>query len=241
MIDYSRHYSHWHQDTPEHAAKEAAGCVRYLELLDLPRSNQVLDIGCGMGFFLLAAQQYGFASVTGIDQSPQQVSAATRRGVNAELVDDTPLWLEQRVAAFDAIFMFDVLEHIPVDQQIGSLARIHGALRPGGCLFIRVPNASSAFAGRMRWGDWTHTSAFSEHSLDFVLYNAGFRDIVVRDDHFGRLPIWVPRLGRQGFLRGIHYGLRRLQAIAEFGTGEGGKMPLTLNILAVARKAHATA
>lgn len=236
-IDYSRQYAKWHDATKAHAQAQARLYAPYLALLALPAGAKVLDIGCGMGFFLLAARQHGIADASGIDMSPQQIAVAQAHQLRAELVGDTPAWLDAHVGQFDAVCMFDVLEHIPVDQQIAAIRGVHAALKPGGTLLVRVPNASSSFAARYRWIDWTHCCSFTEHSLDFVLYNAGFRDIQVRDDHFGRWPLWLPRPSLQGLLRAFHFGLRRLQAIAEFGKGEGGSMPLTLNIVAVARKA----
>ena len=238
-IDYSRQYSKWHDNTLEHAHRQAALYAPYLALLSLPADARILDIGCGMGFFLLAARNHGLSHATGIDVSAQQIAVAQGHHLEAELVSDTPNWLDSRVGQFDAVFMFDVLEHIPVDEQIEAIRRVHLALKPGGKLLIRVPNASSSFAARYRWIDWTHCCSFTEHSIDFVLFNAGFRDISVRDDHFGRLPLWVPRPSLQGLLRAAHFGFRRLQAIAEFGKNEGGRMPLTLNLVALARKEDA--
>jgi 2-polyprenyl-3-methyl-5-hydroxy-6-metoxy-1,4-benzoquinol methylase len=235
-IDYSRYYSKWHNDTWDHALGQAKLLEPYLRLLALPEQPRVLDIGCGMGFFLLAARQAGWTDVLGIDLSPQQIAVARSHRLEVELVDDTLAWLGARVERFDAVVMLDVLEHIAVDQQIEAIRAVHRALKPGGTVLIRVPNASSSFAARYRWNDWTHCCSFTEHSIDFLLYNAGFHQIAVRDDHFGRWPLWVPRPNLQGLLRAFHFGIRRLQAIAEFGKREGSSMPLTLNLVAVARK-----
>ena len=50
----------------------------YLELIDLPRTAAVLDLGCGTGVVARAiAARDGFAgTVTGVDQSPDFIAAA---------------------------------------------------------------------------------------------------------------------------------------------------------------------
>jgi SAM-dependent methyltransferase len=235
-IDYSRQYQHWHNGSLEHAESQAVGYYKYLKFLSLFKDSSILDIGCGMGFFLLAARNLGFNNVQGIDSSSQQIAVAKKHGLPAELVDDVPNYLSQKKECFDAIFMFDVLEHIPVEDQIGALLSIRAALKTGGVLFVRVPNANSSFAARYRWVDWTHHCSFSEHSLDFILFNAGFRNITIKENHFGKFPLWFPRPSFQGGLRSFYFGLRRLQAIAEFGYEEGSKIPLTVNIVGCAYK-----
>jgi predicted SAM-dependent methyltransferase len=71
--------------------------------------------------------------------------------------------------------MFGVLEHIPVDEQLPFLRGVNAALKAGGTVVGHVPNPNSLVSNRYRWGDWTHHSSFTKHSIDFVLNNAGFR------------------------------------------------------------------
>ncbi len=70
--------------------------------------------------------------------------------------------------------LLDVLEHIPVDFQIDFARTAREALRPEGKLLLTVPNAKARLAGRGLLNDYTHHSSFTEHSLYFVLKNAGF-------------------------------------------------------------------
>ncbi len=52
----------------------------YLELLDLPRVEAVLDLGCGTGVVAraIAARDEFAGTVTGVDQSPAFIAAAER-------------------------------------------------------------------------------------------------------------------------------------------------------------------
>ena len=235
-IDYTRYYKHWHDGSYEQSIKTSKSYYRDFDYLRLPKKAKILDLGCGMGSFLIAAKDLGYLDTQGIDSSPQQIEIAKNHGLPGDYVENSHLWLFERPSTFDAIFLYDVLEHIPVESQIQFISDIHSSLKTGGVLFLRTPNANSSFASRYRWGDWTHHCAFTEHSLDFVLYNGGFTEIEIREDYFGKHPLWVPRPSPFGLLRGIYFGIRRLQAIAEFGPDQGKKIPLTINIIGIARK-----
>jgi hypothetical protein len=107
------------------------------------------------------------------------------------------------------------------------------ALEPGGCLICQVPNASSGIASRWRYGDWTHHCSFSETSLDFVLYNAGFTVNII---HGGRsekpttLPLHFATPGQGTWLLyRLFHTLRRLEYMVELGSTERRPIPLTPN------------
>jgi SAM-dependent methyltransferase len=235
-IDYTRHYKKWHDGSYETSVRISKSYYQYIQHLDLPKNSKILDLGCGMGSFLIAVKDKGYEDFEGIDMSTHQIAVAKQHGINVSHVTDGHSWLANRSEMFDAIFLYDVLEHIPVAEQIAFLADIQSALKPGGTLFLRTPNANSTFGPRYRSIDWTHHCAFTEHSLDFVLYNGGFTEIEIREDYFGKYPLWVPRPSPFGLLRGIYFGIRRLQAIAEFGPRQGKEIPLTINIIGIARK-----
>lgn len=245
-LDYGVHYRVWHDDSDAHAAEMTQWYVSEIgRFLPDDRSSRCLDIGCGMGFTLLALEHLGFRDVSGIDIDRSQVDAAVRRGLAVERVTDTPGYLRERPSQFAVILMLDVLEHIAVADQLDSLRAIHAALRPGGRLIVQVPNASSPLAARWRYIDYTHTSSFTEHSLRFVLANAGFRDVqipVARDPRFPRFPRRFWRLARwqqfgREFRAWICRSLWRQMCIAELGTGRGADaVSLSLNLIAIGFK-----
>jgi 2-polyprenyl-3-methyl-5-hydroxy-6-metoxy-1,4-benzoquinol methylase len=242
-IDYSLQYRRWHDASDAHYQQQAAF---YLGLLapvigSLPRTIRVLDIGCGTGLLVNALQSAGFTAVRGIDTSAQQIETARSRGLPCQHVG--PQWLEQTANAqpgsLDLICLMDVLEHIEVAQQMAFMRHIARLLAPGGQLVLSVPNANASFAARQLYIDWTHVCAFTEHSLDFVLQNAGLGPGHYLSYEYG-LPPRFPYVHHAAFwvrlLRRVFRGLRRLQAVAELGH-QGLKIPLGLNLLAVARRA----
>lgn len=245
-IDYGIYYRVWHDDSPEHASGMAGSLAAQLRpYLPGDREARCLDIGCGMGFAIQAIQNLGYQDVRGIDIDRSQVEAAVRRGLPVEQVTDTPAYLAAHQTVFDVILLLDVLEHIPVSEQLPALRAACGALRPGGRIIVQVPNANAACAARWRYNDFTHTSSFTEHSLAFVLANAGFVGISVprQPDPSFPLPPW--RIWRRShwltFGRRLRqWAMRKLwrqMCIAEVGTGRGAEnVSLSLNIIGIGYK-----
>jgi SAM-dependent methyltransferase len=242
-LDYTRYYRHWHDGTQQHFDAMARYFADKLKpsLVSLNREARILEVGCGGGFALGGLHLLGFRNAVGCDADAGQVADAVRCGVAAAHVPVAEFagWLATQAAnGFDAVLLFDVLEHVPVADQRPFLFTLRGALRDGGLILCQVPNANSILFGRYRYGDWTHSSAFTEHSLDFVLFNSGFDDIVVTeadppvvpplDGRFPKaLPLWLLRVGFRA--------LRRLQFFAEGGRAFA-RAPMTPNILATARR-----
>ncbi len=247
-IEYTRQYQKWHSDTPEHiqAMKEFYSGL-LAAYLPSDKNIQILDVGCGMGFAMMGLQNLGYKSVEGIDIDAGQVQSCQAKHLAVTRVDDSIAYLSQHPNRYDLIISLDVVEHIPHEVQLNFVRAIQGALKPGGKFICTVPNASSGLASRWRYIDWTHYASFSEHSLDFLLFNGGFNEIQVYPTEFFSAPEF--KLRRRLILASfwqsvIHWQLlqlvrtfRRLETIAELGWEQGKSVPLSLNILATAVKA----
>ena len=239
-IDYTRYYLKWHSDTPEHQADTTTFYKRILgEHLPEDRTAKILDVGCGMGFALWTLHELGYSSISGVDCDVGQVASCQRKGLNVALVEDTVDFLSARPFTFHTILALDVIEHVPVNQQLAFVHAIATALLPEGKLICTVPNANSAIAERWRYNDWTHHSSFTEHSLDFLLYNGGLDEIVISEVEALVRPRywWLPVSGGRHWWAFRFFRLwRRLEMMAELGPQQGRAVPLTLNLLAVAKK-----
>ena len=176
--DYSVYYRRFHDDSEAHAVQMSEWLWSYLKA-DMPNevSTPVLDVGCGFGFALRAMRTAGYTNVQGIEVSEQQAVVARKAGFDVPVVEDSRCYLQQHSSRFGVVLLLDVLEHIPVSAQIELVRAIKEALQPGGRLIVTVPNANSPLAARWRYNDHTHSSSFTEHSLFFVLSNAGFGEI----------------------------------------------------------------
>ncbi len=242
QIDYGRYYRRYHDESDRHfEIARGWSTAKLAPLLPPERSAPILEVGCGMGFALAAMQQLGYSEVEGIDADEGQIAAARRRALPAlhVPVENSAAFLAERTEHYAAIVCIDVLEHVPVADQLGFMRGVHGALRPGGRLICQVPNANAGIASRFRYHDWTHYCSFTEASLDFVLYNAGFADIAVAEVDPPRRPRYpfIPRRSvMRWLLRAGFRAVRRLQYAVELGPEEAASIPLTPNIIAVATR-----
>ena len=103
----------------------------------LPATGRLLDIGCGNGAMLRAFSH----AMPGWTLAGTELSGATR-----ELVERIPrveaLYtgpLQEMPGQFDMISLVHVLEHI--SHPLELLAGVAGKLKPGGILFVEVPDA----------------------------------------------------------------------------------------------------
>lgn len=142
--------------------------------------RQILDVGCGPGFFLTTGLARGW-NVLGLEPSPQ--AAAFARGHGAEVIEDFfTADVAKSIAPQDVIHMSQVLEHVPNPQDFIRTAT--SVLLPQGLLCISVPNdfnplqhALQTAHGHQPW--WVspthHLNYFSFESLTLLLERHGFK------------------------------------------------------------------
>ena len=238
-LDYSVHYSRFHDDTEEHAESVAAWMKPMIEpFVPKDRDSLILDIGCGYGFSLRALKNLGFKRLTGVEISSQQAERCRKAGFEVTVTENTIQWLNENSGRFQFVVLLDVLEHIPVESQIEFMRAVNEALQPGCKVFLTVPNANAALSARWRFIDYTHHSSFTEHSLHFVLTNAGFSAIWMDSSKSSRFP---RRLWRPGALAAVRKWIVRwcwLQVFkAEIPWEKLDGISFELNLQAAATKA----
>jgi len=103
-------------------------------------ANRVLEVGSGCGFFLdkLAGSFVPAQGITALEFNDNAIGKLRAKGYAAIQSDVREANLEP---GFDAVFMFQVLEHI--DQIHELFARLHVLVREGGLVFLSVPNQES--------------------------------------------------------------------------------------------------
>lgn len=235
--DYrSRLYANYASGIAGDASDSRAGPTLKREVLPhLPRDRgaRILDMGCGQGELIEMLRAEGYTRVDGVDVSPQQVELALRRGV--EGIDEADLfeYLAAHQDTYDAIVAVDVVEHFDKEGVLEVLEAVATALAAQGRLVMRVPNAETPYAGRLRYADFTHGVAFTHHSVRQVLLACGFNRVEVGSTppaahsmkSLARLGLWkLIALQRKlvlavetGLLRG-HIVSQNLVAVAHRGS-----------------------
>jgi len=104
--------------------------------------GDILDVGCGMGHFLIASQRLGYRPVgTELDADVAR-AVSTRTGLPVLAGDITTSDILP-VASFDAITAWGILEHVPDPERL--LLACLRLLRPGGDILLETPNSRGAF------------------------------------------------------------------------------------------------
>ena len=239
--DYSIQYRRWQSGSGKELNQSLRTYDRWIGHLikEHPPVSAVLDYGCGFGT-LVYYLQTRFHNVYGVDASEEQIAVAAANGLPVCFLPVTEFlsWCNERKDVFDIIFLFDVLEHIPVTEQIRFMRHLTGTLRRNGTIYIKVPNANSLLASRWRYIDWTHWSSFTECSLDFVCLNSGLDRIEYMDDESSMTPRywWVPRWSlRHFYMKWLFRTIWKTYLRAELGS-QATAIKVGYNLFARARK-----
>lgn len=112
----------------------------YLELKD---GDRVIDLGCGMGFYLMLMARLRQLELYGFDQELDRLQRAQEEVGSARLIQGDIYDLPFEAESFDKVLLSEVLEHLTQDSQ--GLRSIYRLLRPGGVLAISVPHARYPF------------------------------------------------------------------------------------------------
>lgn len=155
----------------EQQLEPSAGPVRYL------------DVGCSTGFVVEAARGRGW-NATGIDLNPSAIEFGKGRGLDLRVasLEDEPF----EPGSFDAVSLFDVLEHLPAPAAV--VQQCTRLLKPGGILFLYVPNYDSA--SRMLMHGEAHF-IWPTHHLNYYTPTT-IRDFLLRQ---GLDPAWLTTEG----------------------------------------------
>ena len=100
------------------------------------KSKRVLDIGSGPGFFLKRAKRRGW-DVLGIEPSLAACNYSKKHNIPTIQKFFYEVDIKQ-IGKFDAIHIFDVLEH--VNDPISILKKSYSLLKRGGIIVVEVPN-----------------------------------------------------------------------------------------------------
>ncbi len=157
VAELKSYYAFTYDDTPANPLVQLY--ERWLDAIEACRSGgRLLDIGCGTGLFLAVARRRGWEPY-GIDDCGE-ATAHAREHFGLEVWDGEFSRLEAGGKRFDAVTMWDIVEH--ARQPVALLRAARSVLAPGGVVGISTPNQRSvldlvagalyrASAGRITW------------------------------------------------------------------------------------------
>lgn len=140
----------------------------------------LIDLGCWVGFLMAEARERGWRTL-GVEPS-SFASQRARDRLGLEVIQGDLMDAPVPEGEWDAVVLGDVLEHVTVPAE--ALDRVAALLRPGGVVWIALPDAGSR-AARVLGSRWwsvlpTHVHYFTRGSLATLLRRRGFEPLVVR-------------------------------------------------------------
>ena len=153
-------------------------------------SINLLDVGCGFGFFVSYACKAGIHG-SGIDTS-ERATMFARNQLDLNNIFCTSLASHAKTnRSYNVVTAFNLLEHV----NIGTVKDMYRLVEPGGFLLIRIPNAAfhRVFHRVIRLFGLErkvphsvlateppkHLYGFSKKNVNILLVNAGFTEIQI--------------------------------------------------------------
>lgn len=126
----------------------------------LPTGGSVIEAGCGLGQWAYVFASIGHTCV-GFDYSDVLLARARRRAVAVPELESRVHWVQGTIldlpigsGTLDCHASFGVLEHFRRRQQKKILSEAHRILKPGGILYLYVPNFWSVWTVRRQSRYW---------------------------------------------------------------------------------------
>ena len=136
--DMHNYYDEFYKGEREKSKRQELRAKKHFRRLarTMPTAGDLLEVGAGDGYFLNAAKEAGWR-VHGLELSQPRIEQA-KRWFDIDLLPQDLLKADLKPASFDAIAMFQLIEHVHDPRAI--LKRVHELLKPGGVLVLSTPN-----------------------------------------------------------------------------------------------------
>ena len=186
------------EGTPSEIHRELVGYL--IAKLGDASPVRMLDYGCGNGALAGVAREFGL-SVSGIESDPEARASASLQWRIPVFEDLAQLRRAEPDARFDAILVWQVIEHLR--EPWADLAELRDLLAPTGVLVVATPNAHCLKA-RLQRASWanvvnpTHLYYFASASLAKLARQCGLEvadriHLPAAYPHHGAARRWLQR------------------------------------------------
>ena len=150
--------------------------IQKVEHIIQRKVRSFLDVGCGNGLYLYAADRFGIKNI-GTDIDNKNIEFARRKGLNAICI---PIEKLETTNRFDFIHLKSVLHLVECPKTMIEVTR--KLLSPDGLIYIEVPNQASLFSLLRKFRDRNtfgqlqppfRNRAYSMKTLKYLLRETG--------------------------------------------------------------------
>lgn len=147
------------------------------KIIDPVENGKVLDIGCGNGSMLTRYKRLGWQT---FGQEISSDSGEIAKEAGHEIFIGDLFDANYPSQGFDAVTLWDSLEHIPNPSEV--IQEVYRLLKPGGKIYISVPNFGSWYGRKFedKWYMFTspvHYYHYDKKTLAFLLSEQGFTTV----------------------------------------------------------------
>ena len=155
--------------------------MQWIDYFKLDENSDVLDFGCGLGFYGHALRYLGIDNVWGYEIS----KFACENGyelMKDRILDDINWFMnlprEPRLTElFDFILCYDVMEHVPEEQVNQTVNLLYSLLKPDGHILFSICMIGDSNLEK----DKTHLTKKTRIWWEYWIQKAGFQLIPVPD------------------------------------------------------------
>lgn len=115
-------------------------CCDFVDKDDITGKN-ILNVGCGFGWFELFCLEYGPTSIMGVEPKEEDLQTAMSSVCDKRVAFKKASALNLPFAdnSFDTVTLWDVIEHVPRNSEETVFKELHRVLKPDGIVYLSTP------------------------------------------------------------------------------------------------------
>jgi len=172
----------------EHGNIESS--LNYFLKFNIPKNARILDVGCGYGSLIYNIYKRGYKNTLGIEVNKKKIRKSGKaypqlsKKIKYYSGDIIPFNEE----SFDAVLMFDVIEHIPKVNKFLK-EEVYRVLKKGGIFIFQTPNKYInipwEIINKRSFTKWkvNHCSLQTNKSLMNLLKESNFNNITIQKNN----------------------------------------------------------